>query len=59
MTDNTEALPPLPEPFMELYREWSPHVYKAWAARCLRYHLAQLQKDVPQTGKAPAPTTPL
>lgn len=30
-----------------------------WAARCLRYHLAQLQKDVPQTADQPTPTTRL
>lgn len=30
-------LPPLPEPFLELFRELSPHVYAAWADQLRSY----------------------
>jgi hypothetical protein len=41
----SEQLPPLPEPFMELHREISPHVYAAWAEQMRAYAAAALAQE--------------
>jgi hypothetical protein len=41
----SEQLPPLPEPFMELHREISPHVYAAWAEQMRTYAAAALAQE--------------
>ena len=38
-------LGPLPEPFMELHREISPHVYAAWADQMRAYARAEVLKE--------------
>jgi hypothetical protein len=41
----SEQLPPLPEPFMELHREISPHVYAAWAEQMRAYAAAAIAEE--------------
>lgn len=39
------ALPPLPQPFIELHRELSPTVYAAWADQLRAYALEAVKAE--------------